>query len=134
MSNCDHKLFYRRVNKKQRKKDDVISPKAFTPRPGEDGISVYLSSLICPLKVLDGECEKSGRHLAAFRECSTNPPLTIEQDKDDAAHWLIDYPHDEDELQVWAQGIADIARLKIRCIQKQITEILDDPLIACQKE
>jgi len=139
MSNCIHQLFYRRISKNQKNASDRILWQAFKPRNGEDGIengpSVYLSSLRCPLAALDGHCELFGMHLVAFRECSTDLHLTIEQrDPDDDSHYyILNFPHDEHERSIWAKHLCNVAHLKVRCVNKKIDEILDDPEVNCQK-
>ncbi len=135
---CEHWVFYRRINKNQLKPVAGIHWHAFMPRNGEDGIengpSIYWSELRCPVQALDGHCESDGRHLIAFRECSIHSPATIEcKDPDDPSHFFIlGYPQDQTELVMWAKQMTKKSKLKIRCNNKQIEEVLDDdPPVGC---
>jgi len=134
---CQHRVFYRRINKRHKKRNNKIDWHAFKPRPNEDGItngpSVYWSELRCPLEALEGHCELCNRHLAAFRECSLTSPVIIDQKdpKDDSHFFILNFPPDGDDQFQWAKKLANDSKLKILCNNKKIAEEYDDPEIIC---
>ena len=128
---CKHRVFFRRISKGHKKSSNEIKYQAFKLRPGEDGLSVYLSDIITPLEALAGECEVSGRHLGAFRDCSCDLSLDFIQDDDDPAHWLVLPPNDSDKQLEWCVILANITSLKLECLSTGEIKEFDDPEIDC---
>jgi hypothetical protein len=137
---CQHRVFYRRINRKHKKSDNSIHWQAFKPKPGEDGVqngpSAYWSELRSPLEALEGHCELCNRHLAAFRECSLMPPTIIDQrdPEDDSHFFILNFPTDADDQFMWAKRVANESWLKLLCNDKTIAKEYDDPEIACRLE
>jgi len=109
------------------------------PRNNEDGVSngpsVYWAEKRSALEALEGHCELCGRHLVSFRECSVEPPATIEpKDTEDESHWFIlNFPTEKQALFAWAKKLASESNLKMRCNDKKIVEELADPEIVCTR-
>ncbi|MBM4327554.1 MAG: hypothetical protein FJ118_10370 [Deltaproteobacteria bacterium] len=136
---CQHRIFYRRINRRHKKTGGRIDWHAFKPKSNEDGVingpSAYWSRLRCPLEALEGHCELCNRHLAAFRECSVISPVIIAQkDAEDESHFFIlHFPANSDEQLQWAKRLAHESWLKILCRDKKIAEEYDDPEISCDQ-
>jgi hypothetical protein len=136
---CEHRLFYRRINRNDLKTNDVIHWNAFKPRGNEDGLqngpSVNWDELCPPMRALSDECETNERHLIAFRECIITPPATIEnKDEKDPSHFfLLHYPADRSDFREWAAELARRSSVKIRCENRNPLEIPDNPPIDCDR-
>lgn len=145
---CMHRLFYRRIGKKELK-GRKIRRRAFKPRGDEDGIvngpSVSWADLCSAEEALDGQCESDNRHLVAFRECSLPRGVCVEcKDPDDPSHFFIllsdetrgycldpENPECLGRLTEWADHLAEESTLRIRCENRQIVETFDDPGVDC---